>query len=157
VAPSQPVLFIGDGLPTISRDPDHYDTLSTSPLFWTLLPSFNQKGIITYGLAPNRQNPFAGAAHDAVFNTWRRVSSQVLYWLPSAIIGYYAMEWANGQYVYLHAFPIEMMPYSITILTGSPGTTTSTRRRAAPSLPTRSNYTSEDVGLELFRGRLVHV
>jgi hypothetical protein len=58
-----------------------------------------QKGIITYGIAPNRQNAFAGAAHDAVFNTWRRFSAQMLYWAPAAITGYYVLEWATHRYV----------------------------------------------------------
>jgi hypothetical protein len=53
-----------------------------------------QKGIVTYGLAPNRQNPFAGAAHSAIFNTWRRASAQVLYIIPPFIAAYYIMDWA---------------------------------------------------------------
>jgi ubiquinol-cytochrome c reductase subunit 8 len=53
-----------------------------------------QRGIITYGLSANRQNPFAHAANDAVFNTFRRFRSQVLYIVPPMIIGYYAMDWA---------------------------------------------------------------
>lgn len=53
-----------------------------------------QKGIISYGIAPNRQYPFAGAFHDAIFNTWRRFSSQVLYWAPPMVAGYYIMNWA---------------------------------------------------------------
>jgi ubiquinol-cytochrome c reductase subunit 8 len=47
----------------------------------------------------NRQNPFAGAAHDAVFNTWRRFYSQVFYWGPAAVIGYYTLNWAIERYV----------------------------------------------------------
>lgn len=58
------------------------------------LGSKPQKGIITFGLAANRQNPFAGAFHDAIFNTWRRFSSQVLYVAPPILVGYYAMNWA---------------------------------------------------------------
>lgn len=54
-----------------------------------------QKGIITFGLAPNRQNPLAGAAHDAVFNTWRRFYSQVFYWSIPAFLGYLIIDWAN--------------------------------------------------------------
>lgn len=54
----------------------------------------SQKGIVTYGLAPNRQNPFAGAAHAAVFNTWRRASAQILYVVPPFIAAYYIMNWA---------------------------------------------------------------
>lgn len=57
-----------------------------------------QKGIVTYGLSPNRQNAFAGAAHDAVFNTWRRFSGQVLYWAPPLVVAYYIMDWATAKY-----------------------------------------------------------
>jgi hypothetical protein len=53
-----------------------------------------QKGIVTYGLAPNRQNPFAGAAHAAIFNTWRRASAQILYVVPPFVAAYYIMNWA---------------------------------------------------------------
>jgi hypothetical protein len=35
------------------------------------------KGIVTYSLAANRQRPLAGAAHAAVFNSWRRFRGQV--------------------------------------------------------------------------------
>ncbi|KAH8893486.1 UcrQ-domain-containing protein [Thozetella sp. PMI_491] len=62
-----------------------------------------QKGITVFGVAPNRQNPFAGAAHDAVFNTWRRVSSQVLYIVPPFIAGYYIMNWAEKRNHYLNS------------------------------------------------------
>jgi ubiquinol-cytochrome c reductase subunit 8 len=54
---------------------------------------------LVYGISPNRQNPFAGAAHDAVFNTWRRFYSQVFYWAPAAVAGYYIMNWAIERYV----------------------------------------------------------
>lgn len=49
-------------------------------------------------MSPNKQNPFAGAAHDAVFNTWRRFSKQVLYVAPPFIFFYYAMSWATERY-----------------------------------------------------------
>ncbi|KAI2772739.1 cytochrome b-c1 complex subunit 8 [Daldinia loculata] len=62
-----------------------------------------QRGIITYGLSPNRQNIFAGAAHDAVFNTWRRFSAQVLYWAPLLLGAYYAMDWAIRRNEYLNS------------------------------------------------------
>lgn len=60
-----------------------------------------QKGIITYGLSANRQNPFAGAGHDAIFNTWRRFSKQVLYVAPPFVFFYYVMNWAVDRYVTL--------------------------------------------------------
>lgn len=53
------------------------------------------KGIITYGLSANRQNPFAGVFHDAIFNTFRRSKAQIFYWLPTMLAAYYLMEWAT--------------------------------------------------------------
>jgi ubiquinol-cytochrome c reductase subunit 8 len=53
-----------------------------------------QKGITTYSLSSNRQKPFGGAAHAAVFNTWRRFRHQVLYVVPPFIVAYAAMNWA---------------------------------------------------------------
>lgn len=50
-------------------------------------------------MSPNRQNPLAGAAHNAVFNTWRRFRTQVLYWAPPLIAAYYCMKWADERYV----------------------------------------------------------
>lgn len=58
-----------------------------------------QKGIVDYGLSANRQNPFAGAAHDAIFNTFRRTKSQIFYWLPPMLAGYYLLSWATERYV----------------------------------------------------------
>ncbi|KAJ4396075.1 ubiquinol--cytochrome-c reductase subunit 8 [Gnomoniopsis smithogilvyi] len=66
-------------------------------------PVQKQKGIVSYGLAPNRQNPFAGAAHAAVFNTWRRFSAQVLYVVPPFIAAYYIMNWATERNHYLNS------------------------------------------------------
>ncbi|MCQ6513083.1 cytochrome b-c1 complex subunit 8, partial [Vibrio parahaemolyticus] len=61
------------------------------------------KGIITYGIAANRQNVFAGAAHDAIFNTFRRTKAQIFYWLPSLMAGYYLMHWATERNEYLNS------------------------------------------------------
>lgn len=63
-----------------------------------------QHRIITYGVSPNRLNPLAGTAHDAVFNTWRRFSKQVLYFAPPMIAAYYVMDWAIHQYALLPLF-----------------------------------------------------
>jgi hypothetical protein len=57
-----------------------------------------QKGIVSYGVAPNRQNPLAGAFHDAIFNTWRRFRNQVVYFAPPFIAGYYVLNWAIERY-----------------------------------------------------------
>jgi hypothetical protein len=58
-----------------------------------------QKGIITYGMSANRLNPLAGVGHAAVFNTFRRTKSQIFYWLPVMVAGYYIMHWATERYV----------------------------------------------------------
>ncbi|KZL68387.1 hypothetical protein CI238_00157, partial [Colletotrichum incanum] len=71
--------------------------------WWGHIGGEKQRGIITYGIAPNRQNPFAGAAHDAVFNTWRRFSQQVLYFLPPLVAGWYIMDWATHRNHYLNS------------------------------------------------------
>ncbi|GAW25866.1 putative ubiquinol-cytochrome c reductase complex ubiquinone-binding protein [Rosellinia necatrix] len=70
---------------------------------WGHFGSATQKGIITYSLSPNKQNPFAGAGHDAIFNTWRRFSKQVLYVAPPFIAFYYAMSWAIDRNHYLNS------------------------------------------------------
>ncbi|KAI8958126.1 cytochrome b-c1 complex subunit 8 [Daldinia sp. FL1419] len=62
-----------------------------------------QKRIITYSLSANHQNVLAGAARDAVFNTWRRFSKQVLYWAPPLLGAYYAMDWAIKRNEYLNS------------------------------------------------------
>ena len=54
-----------------------------------------QKGVITFALAANRQNPLAGAGHDAVFNVWRRFYGSFFYWAIPAVTGYLIMDWAN--------------------------------------------------------------
>ncbi|RYO96794.1 hypothetical protein DL764_007394 [Monosporascus ibericus] len=59
-----------------------------------------QRGIISYAMSPNRQNPLAGATHAAIFNSWRRFRYQVLYWAPPLVFFYYAMNWATERYGY---------------------------------------------------------
>ncbi|KAK7743392.1 Cytochrome b-c1 complex subunit 8, mitochondrial [Diatrype stigma] len=46
-----------------------------------------------------RENSLAGAAYAAVFNTWRRFRTQVLYWAPPLIAAYYCMKWTDERYV----------------------------------------------------------
>ncbi|KAF7553879.1 hypothetical protein G7046_g6979 [Stylonectria norvegica] len=62
-----------------------------------------QKGIVTYGLSANRQNPFAGAGHDFVFNTFRRTKAQIFFWLTPLAAGYYLMSWASERSDYLNS------------------------------------------------------
>jgi len=56
--------------------------------------SQTQKGIASYALSANRQGPLKGALNAAIFNTWRRFSSQVLYVAPPLIAAYAALTWA---------------------------------------------------------------
>jgi hypothetical protein len=70
----------------------------------------------------------AGAAHDAVFNTWRRFSKQILYIAPPMIFFYYAMDWATHRYGSSFDAVIAVV-LTIFIL----GTTTSTPSRAVLS------------------------
>ncbi|KAK0652975.1 ubiquinol--cytochrome-c reductase chain [Cercophora newfieldiana] len=70
---------------------------------WGNLGGMKQKGIITYGISPNRQNPFAGAFHDAIFNTARRVGAQALYIAPPFIGAYLIMDWATHRNEYLNS------------------------------------------------------
>ncbi|PHH69646.1 hypothetical protein CDD82_7621 [Ophiocordyceps australis] len=67
---------------------------------WGHLGGTKQKGIVHYGLSANRQNPFAGAFHDAIFNTFRRTKAQIMFWLPPVIAGYYVMTWATEKNEY---------------------------------------------------------
>ncbi|KAI1113904.1 UcrQ family protein [Nemania sp. NC0429] len=70
---------------------------------WGHFGNIKQRGIITYSLSPNKQNPFAGAAHDAVFNTFRRFRAQVLYVAPPFIFAYFAMAWCTERNHYLNS------------------------------------------------------
>ncbi|KAI5206168.1 hypothetical protein E4T39_02701 [Aureobasidium subglaciale] len=70
---------------------------------WGALGSPPQRGIITYGLAQNRQRALAGAAHAAVFNTYRRTKGQILYWAIPMLVGYELMNWATENNEYLNS------------------------------------------------------
>ncbi|RMZ03588.1 hypothetical protein D0864_02927 [Hortaea werneckii] len=65
--------------------------------------SLPQKGIVTYGLAQNRQNPLAGTFNAAVFNTFRRTRHQILYWGLPLLIAYETMQWAIERNEYLNS------------------------------------------------------
>ncbi|XDG04261.1 hypothetical protein ABKA04_003876 [Annulohypoxylon sp. FPYF3050] len=79
---------------------DLYDTCTTRrklrDIDWRL-DTTQTKGI------EKVQNPFAGAAHAAIFNTWRRFSAQVLYVAPPLLFFYYAMSWATDRNHYLNS------------------------------------------------------
>ncbi|KAI7280396.1 hypothetical protein KC345_g4782 [Hortaea werneckii] len=70
---------------------------------WGAFGSLPQKGIVTYGLAQNRQNPLAGTFNAAVFNTFRRTRHQILYWGLPLLIAYETMQWAIERNEYLNS------------------------------------------------------
>jgi hypothetical protein len=70
------------------------DRIRTLFLTEYLTGSQTQKGVASYAMSPNRQKPLAGAAHAAIFNTFRRTRQQFLYWVPPLVAAYFAMEWA---------------------------------------------------------------
>jgi len=71
--------------------------------WWGNLGSLPQKGITTYSLSSNRQNPLAGAGHAAIFNTWRRFKGSVLYVVPPFVAYYYIMDWAERRNHFLNS------------------------------------------------------
>lgn len=92
-----------------------------------------QKGIVSYGIANNRQNPLAGTFHDAIFNTWRRFYGQVFYWAPPVVAAYYIMNWAIERYAHVTIWDgwVAVGKLELTRFTG---TSTSTQRQVALSL-----------------------
>jgi ubiquinol-cytochrome c reductase subunit 8 len=58
--------------------------------WWGSLGSQPQKGITTYAVSPYAQRPLKGAAHNAVFNVFRRVKNQALF---IAVPGFIIWEW----------------------------------------------------------------
>lgn len=73
--------------------------------WWGHMGSPAQKGITSYAVSPYAQKPLAGAAHNAVFNLFRRFKSQVLYLAIPA--GIYWAWWVNSrdynEYLYTKA------------------------------------------------------
>ncbi|KEQ68808.1 hypothetical protein M436DRAFT_57449 [Aureobasidium namibiae CBS 147.97] len=62
-----------------------------------------QKGIVTYAVSTNRQKPLAGTVNAAVFNTFRRTKSQILYWGVPILFAYSALEWADRRNHFLNS------------------------------------------------------
>lgn len=59
------------------------------------LGSMPQKGIVSYTMSINRQNPLAGTLNAAIFNTFRRTRHQILYWAVPMLIAYETFNWAQ--------------------------------------------------------------
>ncbi|KAK9385345.1 cytochrome b-c1 complex subunit 8 [Lipomyces mesembrius] len=60
-------------------------------------------GIITYSVSPYAQKPFAGAFNNAIFNTFRRVSSQAFYVVLPAGLLVYVINAAKQKNAYLYS------------------------------------------------------
>ncbi|KAH8145885.1 uncharacterized protein LAJ45_10027 [Morchella importuna] len=71
--------------------------------WWGSFGSPPQKGVTTYTLSANRQRPLKGAAHAAVFNSWRRFRSQALYVAPPFVVAYLLMDWAEKRNHFLNS------------------------------------------------------
>ncbi|KAI9479550.1 UcrQ family protein [Zychaea mexicana] len=69
--------------------------------WWGNMGSPTQRGVVTYLLSPFEQKPFAGALHNAIFNTARRTASQVPYVGVAFGIGYFIYSSANAKHAYL--------------------------------------------------------
>lgn len=89
-------------LPHASREPFFVFALPQNPDFSPCKPRLThtpgsqpQKGVTSYALSANRQKPFAGAAHAAIFNTWRRFRGQVFYVAPPFVALYFIVDWAE--------------------------------------------------------------
>ncbi|CAO3678569.1 unnamed protein product [Umbelopsis vinacea] len=69
--------------------------------WWGSMGGPKQKGITTYVLSPFEQKPFAGLTHGLIFNSTRRVTSQVPYVGVAFAIGYGIYTWAKSRHEYL--------------------------------------------------------
>ncbi|CAO3607000.1 UcrQ family protein [Cunninghamella echinulata] len=69
--------------------------------WWGHMGGPTQRGIVTYMLSPFEQRPFAGVVHNAIFNTSRRVMSQVPYVGTAFALGYFIYTSAKSRHAYL--------------------------------------------------------
>jgi ubiquinol-cytochrome c reductase subunit 8 len=66
--------------------------------WWGHLGAAKQRGIVTYSLSPYEQRAFAGAFHQAIFNTFRRVSGQIFYIGVPVALGYSVYTWGKNNH-----------------------------------------------------------
>ncbi|KAI8997440.1 UcrQ family protein [Pilobolus umbonatus] len=69
--------------------------------WWGNMGGPTQRGVVTYILSPFEQKPLAGALHNAVFNTARRVTSQIPYVGVAFGLGYFIYTTAQSKHAYL--------------------------------------------------------
>lgn len=79
--------------------------------WWGNIGSPKQKGITTYAVSPFAQNPLAHVWEKAIFNTFRRAKSQVLYMIIPFTIGYYVLDSyvSRNEYLYTKAGREELL------------------------------------------------
>lgn len=63
--------------------------------WWGNMGGPKQRGITIYSVSPFAQKPLAGTMHAAVFNTARRVRSQLFYIGLPVTVGYAIYAWAR--------------------------------------------------------------
>ncbi|KAI1314441.1 ubiquinol--cytochrome-c reductase subunit 8 [Mortierella claussenii] len=63
--------------------------------WWGHLGAPKQRGIAIYTLSPYEQRAFAGALHQAVFNTFRRVKGQAFYIAIPMGLAYATYSWGK--------------------------------------------------------------
>jgi len=69
--------------------------------WWGNLGGPKQRGIVSYSLSPLQQRVFAGALHQAIFNTSRRITSQIPYVGTALLAGYSIYTWAKARHEFL--------------------------------------------------------
>ncbi|KAI8968507.1 UcrQ family protein [Mycotypha africana] len=71
--------------------------------WWGHMGGPTQRGVVTYMISSFEQKPFAGALHNAVFNTARRVASQIPYVGVPFAFGYWVYSSAIKEHAYLNS------------------------------------------------------
>lgn len=73
--------------------------------WWGFLGSPAQKGITSYAVSPFAQRPLKGAAHNAVFNVFRRVKNQAFFIIVPGIViwEWWAQARDYNEYLYTKA------------------------------------------------------
>ncbi|TFY59601.1 hypothetical protein EVG20_g7728 [Dentipellis fragilis] len=59
-----------------------------------------QRGIVQYGVSPFRQRSTHHMFRHYLFNGYRRLASQVPYWIVPVSLGYGLYTWANAHYAW---------------------------------------------------------
>ncbi|KAK9455441.1 hypothetical protein V1511DRAFT_500471 [Dipodascopsis uninucleata] len=71
--------------------------------WWGDMGGPKQRGIITYSVSSYAQKPLAGVLYNAVFNTFRRVSSQAFYVIAPASLYLYIIMKAKERNEFLYS------------------------------------------------------